>query len=240
MRINMDKTKLLVVDNRQDYLETIKEYLEKEGYYVVTAENTGGARDILAREDIDLVILDIRLEDDEDDRDFSGLSLAKNIKESIPKIILTGFPSVEGVRDAFKPRSSGLPTAVDFVSKLDGAAMLVAAVNRAVAVHVKKQPKKVIFNLSEQLEKDYEESRKQATITHRVRLGLVIIGWVVIIIGAIVVLFGYSTAGILNAIAGILAQVLAAFFSKLSEAANIRMDEYHKELLKLYTEQYDS
>ncbi len=225
---------LLFADNDPDFLKTRSEFLEQEGYQVIQAGNPAEARRLLEKGGIDLAILDIRLRDDDDEKDTSGLTLANEVTPSIPKIILTSFPSVDAVREALRPQSGGLSLTVDFVSKNEGPEALIAAVKRAIAVHVDKRPKQVVLNLSEQLEKDYEEARKQAIFTHRARLVLMVVGSIVIIGGVVGVLLGQATAGALGTVSGVLIEALAALFSKFSEEANKRMDKYHRELLKLY------
>lgn len=233
----MARATILFADNDSDFLKTRAEFLEQEGYQVIPATDSTEARRVIERGKIDLAILDIRLQDDDDEKDTSGLTLAKEVARPVPKIMLTAFPSVDAVRESLKPQLSGLPAAVDFMSKQEGPEALIASIKRSIAVHVEERPKQVTLNLSEQLEKDYEEARKQAVFTHRVRLVLIVVGSVVIIGGAIGVVLGHTSAGALSAASGVLAEVLAALFLRLSEDANKRMDRYHKELLKLYMEQ---
>ncbi len=232
----MDKITILFAENDPDYLQTQAEFLERAGYAVLQAKGIATAKKLLSNGMVDLAILDLRLEDDDDEKDKSGLILARESDPHIPKIILTAFPTAQAVREALKPLTNGLPPAVDFISKQDGPEILIAAVNRALAVHVRKQPRQVLLNLPEQLEKDYEEARKQAIITHRVRLALIVVGSFVIIGGTAAVLLGETATGVLSTSSGIVAQFLAGIFSKLSENANKRMDKYHRELLKLYME----
>lgn len=233
--MNNRKT-ILLADNDAEFLQSAADFLRNEGFDIEFASNPSEARDILEKGHIDLAILDVRLENDNDHRDTSGLRIAKEVAPSIPKIVLSRFPTFETIREALKLGSDGLPTAVDFVAKEEGSEKLMASVRRSLAVYADKHPKRVIFDLSEQLEKDYEEARKQAVFTHRIRLVLVVVGSVVIIAGAGGVLMGQTTAGALSALSGIVVEALAGLFSKISEDANKRMDKYHDELLKLYTE----
>jgi DNA-binding NtrC family response regulator len=147
----MNKPTILFADNDPDFLKTRTDFLEQEGYQVVPATDPTEARRLLERGGVDLAILDIRLRDDDDDKDTSGLTLAKEVARTIPKVILTNFPSVDAVREALKPQLSGLSPAVDFVGKQEGPEVMIASVKRSIAVHVKKQPRQVVFNLSEQL-----------------------------------------------------------------------------------------
>lgn len=135
----MAKATILFADNDPDFLKTRTEFLERDGYQVIPAADPTEARCILERGGIDLAILDIRLRDDDDEKDTSGLTLAKKAARPLPKIILTAFPSVDAVREALRPQLSGLPTAVDFVSKPEGPEALVQAVQRVLGSLAKQR-----------------------------------------------------------------------------------------------------
>ena len=68
---------------------------------------------------VDLAILDIRLRDDDDEKDTSGLKVAREAKSLIPKIVLTGYPTPELAREALTA-VYGEPLAVGFVGKAEG------------------------------------------------------------------------------------------------------------------------
>jgi CheY-like chemotaxis protein len=219
----MTKATVLIADNSPDYSRSLAALLELEGYEVVLAANLTEARKLLEQGGIDLAILDLRLSADDNAHDYSGLDLAREIAPSITKIILTAYPSFEAAREALKIHSDGLPVAADFVTKAAGPEAILSSIQRSVAVGL-------------QLEKDFEETRKQAVFTHRARLVLIIVGGVVILGGALGVLLGQTAAGSLSIVSGVIVEALAGLFLKLSEDANKRMDRYHKELLNLYKE----
>ncbi len=124
---------VLLADNDPDFLNTRAEFLKKAGYWVLKAYTLDQARQLLAEAHVHLAILDIRLVDDNDDKDTSGLTLAKEpAYRPVPKIILTGFPSVEAAREALKPQLEGLPPAVDFLDKKEGAEAMIQAVEQAL------------------------------------------------------------------------------------------------------------
>lgn len=233
----MAKATILFADNDFDFGRARVETLEAEGYRVLLATNPTETRRLLEQDGIDLAILDIRLRDDDDRKDTSGLTIAKEIAPSVPKIILTDFPSVKAVREALKPQSGGLPPAIDFLDKEDGLEAMIASVRRSIAVHVEKSPKRIMFDLSEHMEKYYEEARRQAVLTHRIRLILIVIGSIVIISGGLGVVLGQTTAGVLGVVSGTIVEALAGLFSKFAEDANKRMDRHHRELLELYKKQ---
>jgi DNA-binding response OmpR family regulator len=129
---------VLFVDNDQDFLNTRTEFLENAGYRVIKAASLDQARKFLSDALVHLAILDIRIVDDDDEKDISGLVLAKEPAYSlIPKIILTNFPSYQDVREVLKPALQGLPPAVDFLSKKDGPTIMIQAVHEAFDKYVR-------------------------------------------------------------------------------------------------------
>ena len=128
----MVRATILFADNDPDFLKTRTDFLEQEGYRVLPATDLTEARRLLERGEVDLAILDIRLRDDDDEKDTSGLTLAKEAALSMPKIILTNFPTVSAVRDALRPQLEGLPAAVDFVEKKEGPEKLLSVVRQVL------------------------------------------------------------------------------------------------------------
>ena len=125
----MSQSRVLFADNERDFLDTRAEYLESAGYLVLKADSLEQARQLLAETRLHLAILDIRLVDDDDDHDMSGLTLAKDPAFSpVPKIMLTGFPTYQAVREVLGPVVEGLPPAVDFLAKREGPEAMVQAV----------------------------------------------------------------------------------------------------------------
>jgi len=130
--------KVLFIDNEPDFLDTRAEFLENDSYQVLKAYTLEQARQLLVDAHIHLAILDIRMVDDDDDRDTSGLTLAKDpTYHSVPKIILTDFPTYQTVRQALGPVMDGLPPAVNFLSKQEGPEVMIQAVEQAFTQHVR-------------------------------------------------------------------------------------------------------
>jgi predicted nucleotide-binding protein len=128
----MEQGIVLIADNLAEVRNSRKALLEREGYTVFLAANPQEARDILTNQHVDLAILDIRLENDRNEKDISGLTLAQSTAPSVPKILLTHYPSADTVRDALSPLASGGPAAIDYVAKEKGPAELLQAVQRVL------------------------------------------------------------------------------------------------------------
>lgn len=120
---------ILFMDNTDDYLNVHAKVLEMEGYHVLKARTIEQAEEIFLSQYVHLAILDLRMEIENDADDISGLILAKRAEfRAIPKIICTGYPSVEYVREALSIHLNDLPPAVRFISKGEGPDALVKAV----------------------------------------------------------------------------------------------------------------
>lgn len=129
---------VLLVDNDPDFLETRAEYLEGAGYRVLKAYSPEEARRKLDEGNVHLAILDLRLVDDDDEKDISGLTLAKDPDyRVVPKVILTAFPSYEAVRDALGRGLDGLPPAVHFLDKKEGPEVMIHTIQEASEAHVR-------------------------------------------------------------------------------------------------------
>ena len=81
--------KILVVDDDIDVLDSRKIVLEHNDYEVVTATNIKVAEEILNKEKIDLIILDVMMDNDSD-----GFNFAQHVKNNekfnkIPIILAT-------------------------------------------------------------------------------------------------------------------------------------------------------
>src|SRR6476659_4135176 len=108
------KQTILLADNNQGARERWARVLREAGYEVYLAKNPEEAREILDGEKIGLAILDLRLEQDTDEHDLSGVWLAKErAYRDIPKIILTAFqPRFGELRDVLGTLVDELPHAV--------------------------------------------------------------------------------------------------------------------------------
>ena len=98
---NEHPKKILVVDDQGNWRKILQTLLQKEGYDVQVNDNFDDAKFAILKTRIDLLILDLRLVD-EDIFNVQGLELlklAKSQEKSPFVIILTGYPEIlrEGV-----------------------------------------------------------------------------------------------------------------------------------------------
>ena len=124
----MAQNRILLADNDQDFIAITTEFLESYGFEVITASNPLAAHQILLREQeqIQVAVFDSRLLNDLDERDTSGIDLAR-LFARVPSIVLTRFPSVPDAVAALRPLN-GLSPAKDYVDKRDGLDILLQAI----------------------------------------------------------------------------------------------------------------
>jgi two-component system NtrC family response regulator len=187
----MKKYKIVLADNDAEFLRTRKEILEAEGYEVVAASGPEEAATFLQDQTVDLAVVDLRLRDDKDEADISGLALIKSAAPRVPKILMTAYPTVEMTRRALKHDMDNIQAAVDMVAKQEGVEILLRAVSEAIknrGVKGKPQPR---------------------------RLRLIIGG--VVAIGMMALLWEDGIKGVLVAVfAGVAIELISAVFSKMT------------------------
>ena len=91
--------KVLVIDDETNFTDEIEEFLQNQGYISFTSNNVHKGRTILKNQDIDLLILDVRL------KGVSGLDILKEVKQTYPKlevIIVSAHGDMETVITALR------------------------------------------------------------------------------------------------------------------------------------------
>ena len=102
-----EKKSVLIVDDDTIVRESLKDWL-KDTYDVTTASTGKEALEIILKQDVDILIIDIRLPEKDG---VQVLREAKEIKPHIQSIIITAYPTVDLAIDAMK---SG---AIDYLVK---------------------------------------------------------------------------------------------------------------------------
>jgi signal transduction histidine kinase len=94
-----EQPKVLVVDDEESVVVTIKAILQLDGYNVATTTSGAEARKMVRDTEYDLVLTDLRLEDGD------GLDVLKAVRERYPEtvtIMLTGYASLESAIQALR------------------------------------------------------------------------------------------------------------------------------------------
>ena len=115
-------TRILIVDDEPNILGTLAPLLRTRGYEVVTATTAGAAREAIARDHVDLIVLDLGLPDAD------GVEFCRDIREAYPLPIV-----VLSARGAESDKVRALDVgADDYVTKPFGAEELTARIRAAL------------------------------------------------------------------------------------------------------------
>ena len=150
-------TRILVVDDEENVLITIKAILEMDGYEVDTSQVGDAAIGMIEKEDYDVVLTDLRL------GDVTGQAVLAAVRKQRPQavaIMLTGYASLESAIAALREG------AYDYLIKPSDPEELRATVRRAVE-------RRQLGRALEQRVRELEEANRQvaelnADLEHRV------------------------------------------------------------------------
>jgi len=120
----LQKENILLVDDDIDILELLQRHLKSMNYHTYKAVSVKEALYILKDTEIDLLVTDINMPE------IDGLELVKYVTEhypDMPKLVVTGFPSVEDASNVIKHG------ATDYLTKPFTKAELEIAVKKAFA-----------------------------------------------------------------------------------------------------------
>jgi len=105
--VNESKTRILIVEDDENILETMKNILQQKGYETDTAK-TGREAEQKAKANVyNLALLDIKLPD------MDGTQLLAKLHEDTPKmvkIMVTGYPSLENAMEALNQGANAYVT----------------------------------------------------------------------------------------------------------------------------------
>jgi two-component system phosphate regulon response regulator OmpR len=87
------KATILVVDDEPDVREVLEEYFAAQGYAAIGAENASAAKEIVAKQPVDLALVDINMPGED------GLSLARHLRERHATIAIVMLTSAAAVVD---------------------------------------------------------------------------------------------------------------------------------------------
>ena len=254
---------ILMADNMKDFLDERREFLENKGYTVITAYHPTDAEKILERGAVDLAILDIRMVDDDDQEDTSGLELARKFGPSIPTIMLTGYPTWEAVKEMLGKDLNGLSPAVDFIAKQEGPEAMVRAVDLTIenpklkenlldefqvessqALNeqlAKMEPAETTDKFQKSLERTErdllrfrKEISQQAERYQNTAIWMGVVGMIVIVFGAALVYFNVTPLAVLSGVAGLVSEAISLLFIRRAVQASKMVDKNYKKLQEIY------
>lgn len=137
-------TRLLITDDEPEMCILLLQLLEKEGFEVITTHHGKEAIDAIAKNPVDLMLLDMRLPDMDG---IDILQAVRKIKKDLPVIILSGYSDLDAVVDSVKLG------AVEYVSKPFRRDELISKIKKALRdVKIKEKENFIVEELVERLE----------------------------------------------------------------------------------------
>jgi len=91
--MNKEQIKILVIDDNQDYLFTMKTFLARQGFTVFTATDGKTGIDTIASQMPDIILLDVMMESL-----YSGFDVCKFVRND-PKLKKTPIIGISGLKD---------------------------------------------------------------------------------------------------------------------------------------------
>jgi DNA-binding response OmpR family regulator len=145
--------KILVVDDEEPTRKTLAEFLRIEGYEVSTAEDGQSAVDVLETEEVDLMLLDLRMPG------MDGLEVMQKAEEISPEtkiILLTGHGSMESAIEALRSKAH------DYLTKPASHQEILSSVANGLAQLDEEKRKHLLF---EQLESSLQQLKDVEGLT---------------------------------------------------------------------------
>jgi len=98
-----EQKQILLVEDRENWQDTLKTLLRGEGYSVRIAASYGEALGELLRAKFDLAVVDLRLSSSTDPKNLHGqLFLVDAVERAVPVIVVTAYGRPEIVKEAFE------------------------------------------------------------------------------------------------------------------------------------------
>ncbi|MDO8650663.1 MAG: EAL domain-containing protein [Undibacterium sp.] len=97
LRLNKPEKTLLLVDDEQNIVSSLKRLLRRDGYHILTANSGQEGLDVLAGNKVDVIISDQRMPG------MTGVEFLRNVKEIYPetvRMVLSGYTELNSVTDA--------------------------------------------------------------------------------------------------------------------------------------------
>jgi len=219
----MSRQTVLLADNDHEYVTSIRPFLAEGGYRVIAVHTPEEAVQVLQRGNVDLALIDIRLRDDKDELDRSGLQVAHHAPD-IPKIIVTNYPTYEAARAALTSQANGHAPAVDIATKHDGPEKLLLLLN-----HISTS---IRLRALEARETYFATVRVQANVFFWLSIAAAITGFALLGFSVYLAVANNLTVDVMSVTAGLVIEAVSVLFYQQANRANQRVDEYQRERIE--------
>ena len=138
---------VLLADNDAEFLKLQEKAFESEGFNVLTAVKPADAAEVLKARNVNAFVCDIRLEDDNDDKDISGLELAEKAPPVVGRVITTKFPHDVATGELFKDRIGRESPVLRYVDKSRGIPAIVEAAKKVTVFSMLMQNEDAVWDV---------------------------------------------------------------------------------------------
>ena len=135
--------KILIIDDEEKLRSLLARIIKLEGYTVIEAGNLKAAYKTLSREDIDVILCDVKLTDG------NGVDFVREIKSQYPSAEIILLTAYGNIADGVQAMKNG---AFDYITKGDDNEKIIPLLNKAIE---KVRLKKRIEQLEKQVGKQY-------------------------------------------------------------------------------------
>jgi len=131
MRLNRQKSRILIVDDNDQILDTLTSILHHDNYYVICAKSGDECLEILRNEEVDLIFLDLILPD------CGGIDVLKKIMHYHPQQVVVMISGHGTIETAVNATRTG---AYDFLEKpLEAQRVLLTAKNALERIFLERE-----------------------------------------------------------------------------------------------------
>lgn len=128
---------ILILDDKPSERASVRDLLELDGYIVVEAGTEREATRRFKERHPDLAVVDVRLKEDSDQPDLSGIRWITTLPDRFPVIVLSSYTEPDVVREALRHRKN----VFTYINKLESGEVLRANIKSALLeVHPPARP----------------------------------------------------------------------------------------------------
>jgi DNA-binding response OmpR family regulator len=228
--------KILIVDDDEEYANTLVTRLERSGFRTHAVYNFHSGRRALHRGAYDLALIDVRLGSEHDPNNIDGIELARMADTETAVIILTQHDTQQYAIEALEAGTDGRVPADGFIHKNEGAKAIVEKVKQILQLSRNPLRQMELENFSGLLRQHYQESMTQTKRNAQLSF------WVALLMGIIfagAVFIGFTndeqrTISMIISISSVIMSIINFLYFSRADRANERADIIHSELAQGY------